>query len=444
MINLFLKLTGLTSARLAGSVAAFLSTVLISRSFGAEALAAFAIWMSVSGILSVIMLIGTQSLAPITFSKARAEGNRQKAQSILNLGYASTCAVVVVLMAGGGLWIASGTGIPELGWVFVYLSMICIAPLMAVLHLHGGALNGLQHHASGQLPDTLLRPFLFLSLLFATAIWFGVDSQGAILFALGVSLLVAVFVQTSSLLRAIKRLPSKTPKSNKGGIGKQRTISWLAISLLWDYQIEILMLVIAVVADPVEVALLYVCFRIRVLLGFGIKSIYQVLQPSIFAADPVKDVDLIHRQIDRINGFSLVYAFGAVVAVYVAAPLILGVFDPEFSGHGDVLLAVCLVLIGRALFGPGISLLAANEGQSTIALTLSACTVLTVIGCLAAYLEFGVLGIAISYTISCAFTAYLLRLIARRKFGLEAAAWSSVIRWTGLLRSEKQPTSNPV
>ena len=214
-------------------------------------------------------------------------------------------------------------------------------------------------------------------------------------------------------------IPVGGSKSADRQPGAGRTASWLTISLLWDYQIEILMIAIALVADPVEVAVLYVCFRIRVLLGFGIKSIYQVLQPPIYSADPVEDAALIRCQIDRINVLSIGYAVFSVLAIYAGGAMILGVFKPEFAGHGDALLAICLVLIARAVFGPGMTVLAAHGHHANIALTLLAGTVLTVCSSLVAYYPFGIIGVATAYVVSSGVTAWILSVIAQRKTGVK-------------------------
>ena len=427
MTGLLIKLTGLTGARLAGSVAAFASTVLIGRYFGTDVLANFAIWMSAAGILSVVMPAGLQSLAPIEFSKAARSGDPKTAKSLLWIGRASISIAVLLVLVIGLLWGMLVSAPLTDAKLQTFLSMVLIAPLMALVQLHAGALNGLQKHLSGQLPDTLLKPFAFLGLLGTIAFSAGFSSGYWILVALAASLLLAVLIQTVELTRAIRKLPQIRSGAEGGQNWWKRSFSWLSISLLWDYHVEILMLVVAAIASPLEVAVLYVCFRIRVLLGFGIKTIYQVIQPAIFSADPARDAGIIQNAVGKINILSAGYVAPVFLLISLLGSEILKVFDPAMGGYGAVLLAVCSVLIARAILGPAITLLAANGMQDTIARTLFAGLLISVGGSLLLYPTIGILGVAASYTVSSGLTALWMRIKAKRKFGIDSAIWSSRI-----------------
>ncbi|MGI9351686.1 MAG: lipopolysaccharide biosynthesis protein [Rhizobiaceae bacterium] len=428
MTGLLFKLTGLTGARLAGSIAAFASTVLIGRQFGTEVLANFAVWMSAAGILSVIMPAGLQSLAPVVLSKADRNGDREIAKSLLGFGRVSIMVVTSIVLAFGLIWGILGNASPSVSQTQIFLSIVLMAPLMALVQLHAGALNGLQKHLSGQLPDTLLKPLTFLCLLSMATFSGGVDSAYSVLVALTLSLLLAVSIQTVALSRALRKIPQDQFTSKKKEGWWKRSFSWLGVSLLWDYHVEILMLVVAAIANPLEVAVLYVCFRIRVLLGFGVKTIYQVLQPAIFAADTRQDMGLVQGFVGKINTLSAVYVIPAFLAISLLGPEILKIFDPAMSEYGAVLLTVCSVLLARATLGPAITILASNDMQNTIAKTLFAGLFVSLIGSLVLYPSMGILGVAVSYTLSSGLAALWMRSKVKRIFGIDTAIWATRIR----------------
>lgn len=424
MKKLLYKLSGLTGARMAGALAAFGSTLLVGRYFGTDALANFAIWMSVAGILSVILPVGLQSLAPVVFSKAAKAGELEAASSLLWSGRISILIGAFLVSAAGISWGLMNQASPNDLHIQIFISMALIAPLMALTQLNAGALNGLQKHVSGQLPDTLLRPLIFLSLLLISVFSSSISSAYWILGALALSLTVAVSIQSIALSRNMRSLPANQTSEKDETNWRKRSFSWLSISLLWDYHIEILMLVVATFATPAEVAVLYVCFKIRVLLGFGIKTIYQVLQPPIFSADPKKEAGLIRSAVAKINALSVCYTIPALIGVSFLGSEFLKLFDPTMAQYGAVLLTVCSVMVARAALGPAISLLAANEKQGTIAKTLFVGLLISIAGSVILYPMFGILGVAISYTLSSAVSALSMRFTAKHLFGIETGIWA--------------------
>lgn len=424
MHDMLIRLTGLTAARFIGAVAAFISTLLITRHFGADVLSTFAVCISAAGATSVIMPLGMQSLIPLVVSRSVEAADRNTVQSILSAGRRAIIMFVVFTLVIGTVWLYFGPAHLSKVELQIFFSVVVLAPLMALMQLHAGALNGLQQHASGQLPDTLLKPILMLLMLISVLVLTDAKSIFWILGSLMIALITASSLQLRALHLALESVPHDPSIRNTLTQWWKHSASWLSISLFWDYHIELLMLVAATVAQPIEVAILYISFRIRVLCGFGIKSIYSVFQPKIYAANSKNDLAGVQDAVAGINSLSFTYACLAMGGLWLVGPWVLSMFETEFGQYGYILLTISSVMLIRSFFGPAISVLAANGMQRSIALVLFIGLLISVIGSLWLYPLVGIIGIAASYAISSAFASAIMWALVKQKIKIDTGIWA--------------------
>ena len=423
MLKIAAKLTGLTASRMVGAVAAFVTTVLITREFGPDVLAAFAICLSAAGILSVTMPLGMQSLAPVQVAKAIAANEGNAVRSFIRTGRKT---IGTVTLVAGFLVMHWALLMPGVEWqtkCAAIITTLIIAPQLALLQFHGGILNGFQQQFRGQLPDTFLKPVLFLLLTAIIMVATGSKSLLWILLGLSGALMVATFIQLRSLAGSLSRLPADQQAPSVQSNSFKKTGPWLITSLLWDYHIEVLMLVSALFVEPIEVAILHICFRIRVLCGFGVKSIYAVFQPKIYTAFAKQSPANVASAIANINRFSVAYAAIVMLALWGFGSLVLSVFDQQMGDNVAILLLISSVMVIRTIFGPAISLLAANDRQAQIAIILIGGLVVSLVGCTVLYPLFGIAGIAAAYAGSCLLSAMAMWAGVKRELGVDTAIW---------------------
>ncbi|WP_419909563.1 lipopolysaccharide biosynthesis protein [Hoeflea sp.] len=428
MIALLTKISGLTLARLLGALVTFAITIVIARQFGTDELAIYAVCISVANLAAVAIPLGLQSLAPVEIAKMSAFPDRSAIRDFISHGRRVIARSFLVTTLLALLFAAAVflTGKASEYTAPAVIAVMALAPIMALNQLHGGVLIGLQKPFSGQLADGLVKPLVTLAVLLAAVAAFQDRSMAAILLAIGLGAVAAMAIQVRTLKPQMAG-PTKTHAPNAGTRRdwSRRSRSWLGITLCWDYQIEILLLACALIAAPLEIALLHVCFRIRVLIGFGIRALYVVLQPKIFQACAKGDRTRTKRLIGRLNGVATAYIAASIAALLVAAEHVLGLFNPDFSAYGNLLLVICSAAVLRAIFGPSITVLASHERQGEILALLAVGVASSVALAFVLYPLIGVLGIAVAYCASVMMAAVGMWLLAKLRCDTDTAIWAN-------------------
>ncbi|MEM1285900.1 MAG: hypothetical protein AAGH43_10980 [Pseudomonadota bacterium] len=437
MKELLAKVSLLTGARLAGVGFAFVTSLIITQAFGTEGLARYATAFAAASIMAVTMLAGFHAFAPIVTARYRAQTTYGRLRGFVRVGW-------LLIGIGSGLCLgvmalAIGVFFRVLGpwWLQTLVFASATAPAIALSLFHGGVLSGLQRQVAAQVPDSFFRPLFVL--IFVGAFW-ALASSARFEWVLAiVSLMVwlLALIQFRLTMLALADHPSDQADED-WGTWRSMAPSWMAIALIWDYGIDLFLLIAAYLASAEEVALLYVCFRYRNLAGFGIRSIYIVLQPKIYTAVTQGDRAQVERLIAMTNGTSLSYALVALAGLWVLGPFLLGVFDPAFADATGVLILVALSFVARAVLGPGLALLSIHNQQARIALVLVGSLILSISVGVALSPVFGLVAIAGAYTGFTVMTSGVLWLFARQLTGHDSSSWSSLGYGIRFLAGERQ------
>lgn len=427
MRALVARISSLTGARLMGSVATFALTILIAREFGTQALAQFAIFVAAGNLISVLLPFGHQSRAIIDIPKLAVESRIAGVRQFLFEGYRTIAmnGAILMILAGAAWAFADWSGIETGSYLPVSLGVLAIAPVMALNHLHGGVLVGLQRPYIGQLPDGLFRPVIVLMML-GLLVAYGSDrSFWWVLICVGAGAVLTALVQAKALWPYISAKAVALECDEASGGGKRpNNAAWLGVTLCWDYHIDLLLLSAAFYASAEEIALLHVCFRIRALAGFAIRSAYLVIQPRIVEHRAAADLQAMANEIQNLNRLVALYCVAIIAILWFLAGHVLSVFDPVFAQYGSVLLIICAAIPLRALFGPSITLLASDGRQDLIFTILAGGVLASLVLSALLHPVAGVAAVASAYA-GCVFaSAVLAWAYAKVKCGTDTAIWA--------------------
>lgn len=436
MKEILTKVSLLTGARFTGVGFAFITSLIITHAFGAEGLARYASAVAAASIVAVMMLAGFNAFAPVIIARYRAQSAYGHLHGFVRAG--------CLLIAGGSVLclsvmvLAAGLFSDVLGpWWFQTLIFTCAtAPALALSMFHGGVLSGLQRQIAAQVPVSFFRPLFVMLLMAGLWLWASSARFEWVLAIVSLMVWLLALIQFRLAVCALRDHPADH-REEDWVRWRRMAPSWLAIVLVWDYGVDIFLLLAAYLASAEEIALLYVCFRYHNLAGFGIRSIYVVLQPKIYTAVTQGEGAQVERLIAMTNGTALVYAMMALGGLWLLGPFLLGLFDPSFAEATAILMLVALSVGVRAVFGPAFALLSIHDRQAHVALVLVGALLLSVLGCLVLYPAFGLLAIAGAYTGSTLLALLALWLSARRLTGYDSASWSSL---GYVLRDRVRPT----
>ncbi|MCT4656930.1 MAG: hypothetical protein N4A65_14065 [Cohaesibacter sp.] len=425
--RLFSQMMLLTSARVAGSICVFVTTLMITRLCGPQMLAQYSLYLAIASLLSVLLPCGFQAIG----SMMAAEYQEQSRKAVLAhfIAYGRKLILFLGIGLGGALLLLMPL-IPQGDYNLSQILPFAIPTAigMAFIYFHGSILIGLQHQFAGQLPEILLRPVLVLLVVAILALTVPEAQSWQLILVITSAISIAALVQWRALQA---RKPHTAPQadSSKQERVKERkgwwkmAPSWSLITLMWDYFIELHILLASLFFLPFEIALLHICFRIRQLAGFGMKALYSLLMPKIFSANAAHKNDETKQLIRLATRVTLVYALAAWISIALLGPYILGLFGDDFRNGQTILLIIMATLPIRALFGPAPAILGMKRNHRWVVLILAASLLLS-IALIAGGVQYGLTIVAIGYLAATAFTAIAMWASAKHKSGINCAVWA--------------------
>ncbi len=299
------------------------------------------------------------------------------------------------------------------------------AMAMGYIYFNGSILIGLQRQFSGQLPDMLLRPLLLIASFGLIALMIDDVSIAHLVLAATAIFIATAAIQWIRLRRTLsKQAGTASEQEEERKKWWQMAPSWTVITLLWDYFIEIHIILASLLFAPFEVAMLHISFRIRQLAGFGMKALYSLLMPKVFSANAQQQNGETQSLIRLSSRITLAYATAAWITIALIGQFILGLFGNEFEqGHG-ILMIIMATLPIRALFGPAPAVLGMKRNHHRIAQILLISLALSLVLTMGGFELGGLTMVAWGYLAATGFTAIAMWLSAKQKTGINCAVWA--------------------
>ena len=413
----------LVVSRLAGALAIFAVNLLIARHAGLETLGSYAIFASLVSILTICLPVGFNSIATIFSTEYSTTQNTGMLK-----GFVQTALFYIAVATGSLLFVSiiAFYLVPDLlnsmdlGFC---LGVIVAGCACALLNLNSAVKTGLNQQLSGLLPETLARPLLMLSGILIVFEFGSATGIFEIIWTAALSswlALVVVLIINSRFAKNIIATPALFDLKR----WKSASYPWMATSLLWDYMIDLILLLSSVLLGAAEIAILHICFRYRVLTGFGMRSIYTLLMPKITAHKFSGETDQMHRKLIFANAGAFIYSVCVMVGFLIFGEWLLSLFSSRISEGLPVLIIVSLTMVIRSVFGPAPIILAIHNlhyGTTIISFggILIAITTIFVF-----HQNYGLIAVAAGYSLSNLFVSVSLWLYAMNRTGIDCSLFS--------------------
>ncbi len=425
----------LMAARLAGAGLAFLGNVAIVRYLGADALGLFALCMATASLIAVFLPLGRQATATLFVSEYDAKRRPDRLSGYVSAGrsiiWRMTAAVAAIAAI---LWFALEGQISREAFIAGAFALV-IAPALAFNSFNGGVLTGAHRPFSALLPESLIKPaFILIAAMVSAAFWSG-ETIYLLLAIVAAGCWITAGTQ-AMLLRASDAVPCVENEGYEHQRWQKTAWPWMFISLLWDYFIELQLLLAGMIASTTEVAVLHICFRLRMLAGFGMRALYALILPDLYKANANGNSAELAASLSHANTLALLYSVSVCAAVWLFGEFVLGLIDPSFSSAHLALLVMCLTMVARALFGPATAVLAMAGYQFPSLWTLVAGLAISVALCLVLFPMFGLLGIAIAYLAANSMIAAVQWNLAFRLTGIDSSVFACFRREHGECRGD--------
>ncbi|AZO80154.1 MULTISPECIES: lipopolysaccharide biosynthesis protein [unclassified Bosea (in: a-proteobacteria)] len=161
-----------------------------------------------------------------------------------------------------------------------------------------------------------------------------------------------------SWLKAREQVPAETH-----GEWRRESGYFIANNVLNSASAYLETILIGVLIGLDQAGFYFVALRISMLLLLPLAAIDTVGIPMIAARFQKSDTAGAQLLIGRLSFASFCISLLGALALAVVAPFILHLFNPEFVQHENVLVALCVLSVSLAFFGPGSWLLMIGGGE---------------------------------------------------------------------------------
>jgi O-antigen/teichoic acid export membrane protein len=400
------------ASRVGGAALAYATQVLLARWMGASELGAYLFAFSACLLLSTLSGLGYPSASFRFIGHGRARGEpgylkgyiRRARQISIGTGSGLSLAGLIVI------FIAPELVDPQYR-TLAALALLCV-PVMALVRLHSDVANSFSWLGLTIVPNTLVRPLLFLcgsAIVWLTA---GEIAAGTVMWLQLGSVLTIMVAQYLILRRALSAtLGHAKPVYETGHWTRAATPMCFAL-LLTSYFPEFNLILVGLMLPAQDIAVFNAAFRTAFLIAFLINAVDANTMPQISILYAQRSSAKLQSLLAQAAAIKTAGALAAVLLLAVAGKAILGLFGAEFvAGHVTMLLLATGMLI-QAAFGPVASILEIAGHQNRCLYVFGTAT------CIAAALHlvlapaWGILGSAIAVLAAvCTWTIWLYVLV---------------------------------
>ena len=321
---------------------------------------------------------------------------------------------IAAIAAGISWWRFSGSDMQMVNSLSIAMLSL---PLAALMRLRLAIMQGLHKVFLGQLPESALRPVLFIGLISR-------DNLNApyILLLFLLSLSVALFVGILMLIKAL-------PESVNSAVSTNETNSWIkeAFPLLLvsgfamlHAQAEVLILVS--IEGPDSLAGYHVAKRISQFIPLVFISVNLVLSPAVASLYAKKEMERLQRLVTNNARFVLLLALPVALVFIFYGRLFLLLFGPEFTDGAPILTLLATGQLLNILLG-SVGLLLIMTGHSGDAVAgIGASAILNILLSFILIPVMGNMGAAVASTSSLMAGNLFLSFRVWKRLGLHATA----------------------
>ena len=382
------------AANTAAAGVAFGSSLVLARTLGSEP---FGVFTFVNSWLNIAVLVATLGL-DAALVRFLPEYTAQKDWSAIRgvLGWsrrtalsASFVAAAILATIGGGLYLHNGS---------VAGLTACIAaaslPLLALVAVNQGALQGFQRVGFSQTPRAILRPLLLT--IGAVGFWLhgtALSAPGAMALN-AVALAIAVWVGSRWLQRAVPAAASATPPRLDGRHWLRVALPMLLVSGMGILLHETSVIVTGVFAGTTMAGVYAVATRLSRMLAFGMTAANSIANPMIAELHAQRDLRRLQLVASTASTVSLSIAAMLLAALAMGGTRLLSAFGDAFEAGQGVVLILAIGQLFNAATGPVAGLLNMTGRHDQYARITMTMTTLNLIGNVPAVAVWGIQGAA--------------------------------------------------
>jgi O-antigen/teichoic acid export membrane protein len=407
----------------------FFSTLILTRLLGATEYGLYAYVLAWVNFLCIPALIGLDQVVIRQVAAGQVESEwgavrgllRWSNRVVLSLSFA------IALLAGAIAWALARQNSAK---VSAFLVALVLLPLLTLTRLRQSAMQGLQHVIAGQLPESLVQPTIFISLILASHELFGWalharTAAGLNALATGVALLVgAALLHTSLPQRARLATPVYRPSE-----WMSSALPLLLVNGIGVINNQVPILFLGAMKGAETAGLYAIAIRVADLLTFGLMSVNLALAPVAARLWAQKDIPQLQQVVTKTVRVVFIFTVPMAAVLVIFGEKILSIFGPAFTRGKPAL--VILVIGQLANIGMGsVALLLIMTGHAReVAIATGVCVILNISLNLIMIPSLGMVGTALAVSSSLIVWNVLLALWVYRRLAIHSTALGRINKY---------------
>ncbi len=401
----------------------FLISLLLARSLGATEYGVYAYVLAWVNTLCILVLIGLDNVVV----REVAAGQAQSAWGVLRglLRWSNLLVLAFSLTVGLLAAVIATVFSRRVNWPYLpaFLFALTLLPLLALTRIRQATLQGLQHVLASQIPEAVIQPAIFISLILASQWLWGWALQARTAVAL------YAIAATVALLVGAVILYSRLPPEAKLATPVYRSKEWIASALplllvngtnVINTQAPILLL--GSMKDAQAAGLYAISVRVADLLAFGLISVNFALAPVAARLWAERDIARLQQVVTRSVRAALCFTVPVAAIVIIFGGKILSIFGPGFiQARPALTILVAGQLVNVTMGSVGLLLIMTGH-EREVAIVTVVCASLNIGLNLIMIPLWGLVGSALAVTIGIIAWNLVLVVLVRRRLGIHSTA----------------------
>jgi O-antigen/teichoic acid export membrane protein len=411
--------------RIANTGLSFLFTLILSRSLGASGYGIFAYAYALAILLAVPAEAGLSTLIVRETALGVTLDRPDLVKGVWRWSERLVLVVSVILMLIAGLLLFLSRSVQANAPALTLAWALVLVPLTALSSLRGAALRGLQKVTAGQLPESLVRPGMFVIFLCIVLVT-GRQLSPPLAMALLVFAAILSFVLGAWMLW--HNTPEMVRQTEKYTIKKEWLTSAILFALIASFSVinnQASTVILGWFKTSDQVGIYRVAVQVAALASFGLQTVNMIVAPRF--ADLYARKDMVKLQQMVTLSARIVLAFNlALTLLFILSGRLLFVllFGSDFEGS---YLPLVILLLGQSINSAAGSVgyllnMTGHEAETTKGLGFAAGVnvVLNIF-----FIPFwGIYGAALATTVSMVVWNILLWQKVRQRLGINSLAFS--------------------
>ena len=372
--------TGSFGLSVASTGLAFVTSVVLARLLGAAGYGSYNYALSWIGVLALPAVMGFDRLLVRETARYRVAASWGALAGLLRAS--NSLVILVSCFAALGVaavtWFISGPSDPALTSIF-YLAALLL-PLHAVTRLRQSTMSGLERVVSGQVPELLVRPLLFL--VGVLVLNFGLARSADVVSVMAFNV-VASFV---ALCWAVVQTSRALPGEVRGVEREYHLRVWAAAAApmlliggtqVVNSQTDVIML--GLLRSPEEVGVYTVASRGTRLILLVMVAVNTAIGPVVARVYAAGEFARLQNLVTRSARGMLAASLPVALALIIFGHWFLLIFGPDFTAGRDALSILCAGKLINVLAGSAGTILLMTGYEKDVAIWVGLAALLNIV-----------------------------------------------------------------